>query len=298
MRPFLAAAATLVLSASCSAPTPVTFQMDWTADAEFLGPWVAQEKGFFRDEGLTVTLVEGPAGTDVPGILASGQASVAQMGMTMFLEARSQDADLQAVMAVFQTSPRVLMTLANREVRSVKDLEGLKVGIKSPSWAALVRKVLVNGGADPDRIVQVPVKAVDIDRFYRGEVDVWTGFAHSEPVEARLAGFETNLIFPDDFGAGGYDELVVIRRSALAEDVAQRFVRAVARGWAWADAHESEVPALLERWDPSRTREFHRLAWQALRPLIVTGKNPIGWIEVARWPTVPEAFTNDLLVRP
>lgn len=296
-RAWLAGAA--VLACSCSPPSlePVTFQMDWTHDAEFAGLYAAQEQGYFREAGLAVELVPGPAGTDVPGLLGSGRADVAQMGMTMFLEARRTTPDFKAVMAVFQTSPRVLMTLKGRGIQGPRDLAGLRVGIKSPSWAAVVRKVVANAGADPARLVEVPVLAGEMDRFYRGEIDVWTGFANSEPVEAELAGHPTDLFFADDFGAGGYDGLIVVRASNVG-DRTRRFIQAVARGWAWADAHGNEIPELMSRWDPERPPEFHRLAWQALRPLIVTGKNPIGWIETDRWTSDAEAFTNVLLERP
>lgn len=287
---------------SCTAPRvlePLTFQMDWTHEAEFTGFYVAQDQGFFEEAGLAVTLVEGPAGTDVPAILSSGRAEVAQMGMTMFLSASKTNPDLVAVMAVFQTSPRVLMTLADRGIRSPLDLEGLRLGVKSPSWAALVKRVMTNAGADPALLKEIPVQAGDIHRLYAGEVDVWTGFAGSEPITAELDGHPTSLLFADDYGAGGYDELLVVTQTSLTNDreKLQRFVRAVARGWAWAADHRDQIPTLLDRWQPSQTHEFHTLAWKAIRPLVVTGRDPIGWIQNARWPS-GFGFTTELLEQP
>ncbi len=288
-----------VFSCSSSGPEPFVFQMDWTHEAEFTGLYAAQDQGYFRDAGLDVKLVEGPAGTDVPGILASGRAEAAQMGMTMYLSAARRDPDLVAVMATLQSSSRVLMTLEDRHLKSPRDLEGLKVGIKSPSWAALVRKVMVAGGADPSKIIEVPVGAADVDRFYRRDIDVWTGFATSEPVAAELAGHPVSLLFADDFAAGGYDELIVVRRSSLMKSPGkyQQFVRALVRGWSWSVDHDQEAVRLLDQWQPRETHEFHTLAWKALRPLVSTGRVPIGWIATARWPGGAD-FTTDLLERP
>lgn len=248
---------------------------------------------------MAVTLLEGPAGADVPASLASGRAGAAQMGMTMFLSASEANPDLVAVMAVFQTSPRVVMTLADRGVKSPLDLEGRRLGVKSPSWSALVKKVMANAGANPSLLKEVPVQATEIHRFYAGEVDVWTGFAGSEPITAELDGHKTSLLFADDYGAGGYDELMVVTKSALKDNGArlQRFVRAVARGWAWAADHRDQIPTLIDKWQPTQTHEFHVLAWKAIRPLVVTGRDPIGWIQNARWPD-GAGFTTDLLEQP
>jgi ABC-type nitrate/sulfonate/bicarbonate transport system substrate-binding protein len=205
---------------SCGSPRleKVVFQLDWTHETEFLGLYVAQDQGFFRQAGLDVDLVEGPAGTDIPGILASGQADIAQMGLTMFLEANRIHPEFRAVMAVFQISPRVILTAAGAGITNPKGLEGKTLGVKSASWAQLVKRIMTNAGADPQKLKTVPVRASDIDKFYRGEVDAWTGFASSEPVESLLAGHPVNLIFADDFGVGGYDELVVVRSDALTKD--------------------------------------------------------------------------------
>jgi ABC-type nitrate/sulfonate/bicarbonate transport system substrate-binding protein len=292
----------LILVVSCGDPRfpdPFVFQMDWTHEAEFTGFYAAQEQGAFRDAGLGVTLVEGPAGTDVPGVLAAGRADAAQMGMTMYLAAVGRDPDLIAVMAVFQSSPRVLITRAERGIRSPRDLEGMRVGIKSAYWETLVRRMMINGGAEPSRIVEIPVAADDIDRFYRGDIDVWTGFSTSETVQAQLAGHPVNQMFADDFGAGGYDELIVVKQSSLAknQDLYHRFIHALIRGWTWAMDHGQEAVRLVDRWQPRENHDFHTLAWKAVRPLVSTGRVPIGWIENSRWPTgVP--LTTNLLDRP
>lgn len=291
-----------VLSVSCAGPRPLeplTFQMDWTHEAEYVGFYAAEAQGFFKEAGLAVTLVEGPAGTDIASSLAS-RADAAQMGAAMFQSAAQTDPDLVAVMAVLQTSPRVLMTMTYRDIRSPRGLEGLKVGIKSPSWGSVVRKVLANAGADPSKLVEVPVRASEIERFYRGEVDVWTGFATSEPAEAELAGHPVNLLFADDFGAGGYDELVVVKRPVLRQnpDLYRRLVRALVRGWSWAADHGDQVVSLLDQRQPQASHAFHELAWKALRPLVVTGRDPVGWIRNDRWPADGGPFTTELLDKP
>ena len=297
---FLAWALSVSLT-SCAGPgvEHLVVQMDWTHEAEYTGFYAAEAQGYFRQAGVAVTLVEGPPGTDVPAALGTGRADAAQMGLVMYQSAAQTDPDLVAVFATLQTSPRVILTLANRGVKSPRDLEGLTVGVKSPSWGALVRKVMANAGADPSRIREVPVKTSDIARFYTGEISVWTGFATGEPVEAALAGHPVNQLFADDYGAGGYDELIVVRRSALekAPDAYYRLIAALVKGWTWAADHGDDVPALLDRWQPAAGHLSHELAWKALRPLVITGKDPVGWIRNDRWPGIG-TFSMKLLDQP
>lgn len=264
---------------------PLVFQMDWTHQAEYSGFYAGMEKGYFASSGLDLKLLEAPPGYDTFAELADRRADLALMGFTQFVEARKKDPDLIAIMAVFQISPRVLMSLVPSGISGPRDLPGKSVAVKTKNWSLLVKRILTNAGIDPAVIREVQVRPDEIDRFYDREIDVWTGFATSEAVQAQLAGHPVQLIFADDYGAGGYEALIVVRRPVLEAKrvILGRFLKALVRGWAYAAAEPESMALILDRWQPEGSHEFHLLSLKAILPLVDTGRHPIGWIEDERW---------------
>ncbi len=275
----------------CSPPTPtpepdqVVLQINWYHEAEFAGYYVAKAKGFYADENIEVTILDWDFDIDTNQRLLDGQADFA---ITTFDQHRTRvegNEPLVAVMTVFQIPPPVLFALADSGIQEPKDMAGRRVAIKGEIWRHIVYSTLTNAGIDLSEIVKVEVEHDEIEMLYYGEVDVWTGFAHDEPVEAQLAGYDLNLIFAADYGVGAYEDLLSVHQDTLAQnpDLVARFVRASLKGWQYAVEHPDEAAEIVARWQPDESVEFHRLAMRALIPLVDTLEAPIGWIDVERW---------------
>lgn len=151
------------------------------------------------------------------------------------------------MLAVFQIPPPVLFALADSGIQELEDMAGRRVAIKGEIWRDIVHSTLTNAGMSPSEIVEVEVEHDKMEMLYNGEVDVWTGFAHDEPVEARLAGYDLNLIFAADYGVGSYEELLSVHQDTLAQnpDLVSRFVRASLRGWQYAVEHPDEAAEIV-----------------------------------------------------
>jgi ABC-type nitrate/sulfonate/bicarbonate transport system substrate-binding protein len=248
---------------------------------------MAEAKGYYKQENLTVTFREGASDVNVPDELRSGRADLALMGLNTYAGEQAQGEPVVAVMVTFQNSPRVLFSLADSGIKKPQDMVGRKVGIKSVTWGNVINQMLTNAGVEPSKIITVPVKAAEMSKLYTGEVEVWSGFATSEPVEAQLAGHKVNIIYAADYGVGSYEELLVARQETVDQksDVLARFVRATLKGWRYAIEHPDEAGEIIAQWQPKLSLDFHKLSMRALIPLVDTGKHPIGWIDAQRWRT-------------
>jgi len=287
----LASGLLVACGALTSTPTPppdrVTLQLNWSHEAEFAGYYVAGAKGYYASENIAVTIREGsfPAGVDIPKTFLSRSADLTVLGFSEYQIVAQSEAQPVAVMAALQIPPSVLFALSSSGIREPRDMVGRRVAIKNEGWRSMVRETLTNAGIDPARIVEVDVKSDAMAMLYNGEVDVWTGYAHDEPVEARLAGYDLNLIFVGDYGVGAYEGLLVVHQDYLEQNhnLVARFVRASLRGWRYAVEHPDETAEIVARWQPHDSLEFHRLALRALIPLVDTPHAPIGWIDAERW---------------
>ena len=268
-------------------PDQVTLQLNWTHGIAFAGFYVAQTKGYYEEENLTVTFQEGgfPIDVDPAQSLVSGAADFATLALAQHQSSVNSDHQTRAVMTVFQIPPLVLFALSDSGIRNPQDMIGRRVAIKTPIWRERIHSVLANAGIHPAEIIEVQVEPNDMDMLYRGEVDVWTGAVQDEPVQARLDGYEVNQMFLADYGVGVYEELLVVGQDTLGRnpDLVGRFVRASRRGWQYAVEHPDDAAEIITQWQPDPGLEFHQIGMRALVPLINTGHVPIGWIDAQRW---------------
>ena len=275
--------------AACKPPGPepdqVTLQLNWYHEAQFAGYYVAEAKSFYADENVEVTILEGGIDVSPNQRVLDGEADFAVLTFDKQRIQVEKERPLVTVMAVFQISPPVLVVLADSGIHEPQDMVGRRVAIKGAPWRRIIHSTLINTGIDPSEIIEVEVEHDAIEMLYNHEVDVWPGYAHDEPTEAQLAGYDVNLIFPADYGVGVYDGLLVVHQDTLEQnpDLVGRFARASLRGWQYAVEYSDEAAEIIAEWQPDNSLEFHRMAMRALVPLVDAPQAPIGWIDAERW---------------
>lgn len=265
--------------------TKITLQLNWLHEAEFAGYYAAQAQGFYKDQGLEVTIVEGGPGKPARDRVVNGEVEFA---VTSFAEQRdlvAADTPSVAVMAAFQIPPSTIFSLQTTNLRDPRDLVGRKVGVTTDYWRRVLEETLTAAGVDPAEVTMVKVEVNDLEKLYDGTVDAWLGYAQDEPIRATIAGHPVNNIFPADFGIGGYEGLVIATESTIdaSPEMVRAFVRASEDGWRYAIEHPDEAAQILTTWAKDTSVDFQKLAVRAVAPLVDTPQVPIGWIDATRW---------------
>lgn len=285
-----------VLLAACSPlggatpsppPEPVTLLLDWFDTPQFAGFYVAQARGYYARQGLAVTIVplaDVAESSALPERVAAGEAEFA-VGSVTVVDAQMSGAPLTAVAGVMQRNPAVLFARTDSGIRSPRDFVGRRIGIKSPAWRETIRLIMERAGVSLDAAIEVPIGR-DMQPFFDGEVDVWTGFALDEPITAELAGIDLVRFYAYEYGLGGYGMVLYTARTTVAQrpKLVARFVRASLDGWNDV-VHDPEgtVELLLTRYPQMGERDYVTASVEALIPLIYTGERPVGWITPETW---------------
>jgi ABC-type nitrate/sulfonate/bicarbonate transport system substrate-binding protein len=283
-----------VLAAACGGQAPAaeesparaaTLQLNWFHEAEFVGYYVADAKGFYRDGGLDVTILEGGPGDPAIDHVLDGRADLAVSSFGEQRDAVAAGRPTVAVMAAFQIPPLVIFSLLDSGIERPTDLVGKRVGVSSDYWKDVLRETLRASGVKTSGVAAVEVEAGDLQVLYDGEVDAWLGYAQDEPIRAEVAGHQVRTIFPADYGVGGYEGLVLADESTVADDpdLVRAFVHGSQRGWRYALEHPDEAAEILLKWAPEAGLEFQQLAVEAVGPLVDVPQVPVGWIDDVRW---------------
>jgi ABC-type nitrate/sulfonate/bicarbonate transport system substrate-binding protein len=264
---------------------PVTLQLNWFHEAEFVGYYVADAKGLYDAAGLDVTILEGGPGDPAIDHVADGDVDFAVSSFGEQRDAVAAGRPTVAVMAAFQIPPLVIFSLAESAIDRPTDLVGRTVGVTTDYWAAVLDETLKASGVKSSSVKTVEVEPEDLQALYDHEVDAWLGYAQDEPIRAEVAGHDVRDIFPADYGVGGYEGLVLVNEKTVADepDMVRRFVAASQQGWRYAVEHPEEAARILVKWATDQSLEFQLLAVEAVSPLVDTPQVPIGWIDGARW---------------
>ena len=291
------AAAILLTATAALGGDAVTVQLKWQHQSQFAGLYVADAKGFYRSEGLDVRHREWKLGDRSPiEQVVSGVADFGITSQTRFLIEREKGARIVAVAAIFQRSPMVFFTLARSNVKHPRDFGGKTIAF-APTHEAVLQALLKRSGLSMSQLKRMPY-GFDLAPFYRGDTVIWAGHAMNQPVDARLAGHDVTVIFPDDHGIQGYDDILFVSEELVRRKpaVVERWVRAVARGWRYAIDHVDEATAITCALSETLKRDKQAAMLLASIPLIQSGERPLGWMTREGWQGAAERLHEHKLL--
>jgi len=250
-------------------PFRITVQLDWVAEPEHGGLYQALAKGYFREAGLDVELVQGGANAFVMQKLATDKADIGQTDSTNTLVAIAQGLPVIMVGAVFQNDPTVLMLHADNPVKSFADLNG-KTIMARPEWAFipyLKRKYRIEFNTIPQNF--------EVANFISDPDFIQQGYFTAEPYYILKGGGKyPKFLFEWDAGFDAYATLVANRPWAARNAGRLRaFMAAYIRGWKdYLEGDPSPANELMKRVNPNASDDFMKFC----RDLIIKEKLVVG----------------------
>ena len=286
----------LFLVAACgsdSEPTAeplakVSVALDWFPWSNHSGLFIAQERGYFADEGLDVNIFTPGDPSTVLQTVASGRDDFGISYQPELLIAREQGIPAVSVMALVQHPLNSVMSLKESGIVEPKDLAGKKVGAPGlPSDESLLDTMLRNQGLTLDDVEMVNVGFDLVPALISKQVDAVVGayWVH-ESISATNQGFELNIMRMEQNGVPDFYELVIVAsedKIAQDPDLVQRFVKGVTRGYKDAIADPQDAVQLLKRIKPEVDLAIEIPGVVLLAPLWATDNGVFGWQEGARW---------------
>src|SRR5262245_16957012 len=259
----LAAALLLAGAAGCGgdgaepgAPVGATLVLDFTPNAVHSGIYAARRQGYYRDEGIELTVRQPGESTDAPKLLEAGRADLAILDIHDLGIARERGLESVGVMPLVQRPLAAVIATAGKGVARPRDLEGRTVGVTGlPSDEAVVDSEVSADGGDPTNVRRLTIGFNAISSLASGKVDGATGFWNAEGVALRRRGVPIRIFKVDEHGAPPYPELILVASRGTLEDKPRLVASAVAatrRGYRFAVAHPqralddllAEVPSL------------------------------------------------------
>lgn len=195
-----------VLAAGCSqvggstSPgTPLTVGLGYIPSVQFAPFYLADQAGYYREEGLAVTF-QNRIDPELVTLVGNGSVDVGLADGTSVIPAVSQGIPIRYLATIYATNPSIVFAKASSGIGTPADLEGRSIGIPGrygSSWIILQAMLDSAGlGVDDVEIREYPDFGQGV-ALAEGAVDAATGFANNEPVQLELGG-ETAVVLHVD----------------------------------------------------------------------------------------------------
>ena len=211
---------------------------------------IAEEKGFFRDEGLDVRSQKYAAGKLALDALLRSEVDVATAAVTPIALQSLRAKQFSIVGQFVQYSSVELLTRAETQIRSPADLQGHRVGVMAGTSAQyFLDTLLVDSGIASTGITEVEIPAAQsVDALVQGRVDAVAAFVPAGYYARAALGDRAQTIPYDKVRYRESFQFVTRRDYPKAHAVAvQSLLRATARAIAWARANREEAIAIVTR---------------------------------------------------
>ncbi len=269
-------AACLLAALPAAAEEKLTVLLDWFINPDHGPLYVAQERGYFADAGLTVEFVPPADPNDPPKIVAAGKADLAVSYQPQLHMQAAAGLPLARIATLVATPLNTIVVLDESPIRTIADLKGKRVGFSVAGLEdALLEGVLQPHGLTMDDIEKVNVNWSLSPSLISGQVDAVIGaFRNFELNQMDIVGHPGRAFYLEEEGVPPYDELIVVAHKDTLDRPAYRaFIDAVERGVQYMVNHPEEAWTLFIAGDrKSLDDELNRRAWRdtlprfALRP--------------------------------
>jgi NitT/TauT family transport system substrate-binding protein len=167
----------------------VTIAMGYIPNVQFAPFYVAQDKGYFKAEGLNVKFDYGWE-SDLIKLLAADQLQFVVGSGDQVILARSQGLPVVYVLQWYRQFPVSIVSLAEKKIKAPADLLGKTVGTPVLAGASYVGwKAFVHGAGIPESEINLQVIGyTQLASLTEGKVDAAICYTANEPVQLRAAG--------------------------------------------------------------------------------------------------------------
>ncbi|MDP4109407.1 MAG: ABC transporter substrate-binding protein [Bacillota bacterium] len=293
----------------------IKITLDWTPNTNHTGVYVAQDQGYFKEEGLDAEIIQ-PGQSTADALVASGECQLGFSYQESVTTSAVQGIPLVSLAAVIQHNTSALASPAAKNIKSPKDFEGKTyAGWGSETEELVLKTIMKSAGADFSKLKIVTTGTADFFTTTQRDADFqWVYYAW-DGIAAEITGKPVNFIFLKDLDKrlDYYTPVIVTNRELIGKnpELIKRAMRAISKGYGYAEKNPAEAAQILLKAAPELDPALVKKSQEWLSPRYRDDakrwgeQKPEVWDRYSKWlydngvitetPKYDKMATNDFL---
>lgn len=229
---------------------------EWFPNANYAGELVAmyETDSLF---GLDLNIKAGSDQLDPIKLVLSKESQFGIVSSDRIIQANEKGADLVVIGVANFKSPTCYLSKKGKNINSIKDFEGKRIGILTGTNTELIYKTLVK----KNNLNQSKLKEIeapfDLATFVTGEYDVRPAFVYDEPVSLEQQKIAYNILKPEDYGVKFLGTVYFCKRSLIENqpELVEAFILSIKAGWKKTFENPNHAIELLYKYDKNIDKE-------------------------------------------
>ena len=274
--------------------TPVTLALDWTPNTNHTGIYAAMAQGYYRQQGINLTLSPYSSQVAPEQFVTTGKADFAISFPESVTTLRAQGQPLVSVAAVIQSNTSALISLKSSGLDSVASLAGKRyAGFGAPYEQPVIAQVLSCGGVANPTFQNITTSLDPVEALKSKQFDFAWVYEGWEVIQAQREGLQVNVFPLVDYCMPDYSSPVIVTSQRMIQqhpDVIKRFLAATAQGYTYAIQHPKAAADMLIQGAPKGTFDDTGLVYASqnyLSPRYAAGATCWGEQTLAKWTNYP-----------
>lgn len=306
-------------------PIPLEFRLNWTLYGEHAPFFLGVDKGFYLEEGLDVTILEGSGSSTVVKLLGNGTNVIGYADSATMMRGVSAGVPVTAVAVIFQSSPMSFIYRADHaRPTTIEEVPGSTVAITAGDASMSIFEACLGRNdmtIEDVNLIQVSNPQAKETAVLEGTADTFLGYFVDQPLRMeKQTGIDMGWSKLVDVCDVNTLSSAIIANNFWMEqnpDIVERFVRASQRAWAYTQEHPEEAAEIFAQHAEAFDAPLALAEIEGSLTLLHTPNSegkPIGWSSPDDWTSTQQVleqfaafkpeedinvfFTNDFISEP
>lgn len=236
----------LMLNIKAKSLEKISIQLDWLHQFQFAGYYIANEKGYYKDEGLEVEIKEFDFGINIIGDVLSKKSEYG-VGKSSLIIDRLENKKVIILAAIYQNSPMVLISLKNSKIHKPINLRNKNVMLTpNARSAASINSMIISQGLKL-KDINFQEHSFKLQDLIDGNTDAMGCYLSNEPYLLKEKNIDFTIHNPSDYGFDFYGGLLFTSEKELNNKPLRvnKMYNATIKGWTYAFNNVEETAKLI-----------------------------------------------------
>lgn len=293
----------------------ITIRLQWKIQSQFAGYYIALDRGFYEEVGLSVKIEEGGYGQNN---IITVQHGLEEFGTKWMADLIGEQADLISIANIVKSNGLILVSKKQNNIKKINDFIGKRVSVWFIGNEYQLFALLKKQGIDPENVDIVNQKW-DMSQFFKDETDVSSAMRYNELLQIYREGYDPNELIIFDYADynldfPGHSIFTSIEYYENNKDICRRFVEASLRGWHYAVLYPEEAVDTLLKYDHKNRldRDMQLQQMKIMSELINIEEYKLGFHRIEdikriadiyyeygvidNYPDIDSLFTNEFII--